>query len=105
MKFSIKHFLVFVFFLFPVAAYSQGSGSSEPRKEKKENNFAVTRSVSGTVASASESSVVIKRSSGKTITLRIRNSTKVGSGCLQTDQRVRATYTPKNRNATAISCN
>lgn len=104
MKFSVKHLLFVAFLIFPVAAFAQGSGSSEPKKNPKENNFAVTRSVSGVIQSNSNSSVVIKNKNGKNITLSITKNTRVGRSCLRRGKSVRATYTPNDRKATVVSC-
>lgn len=104
MKFSVKHLLFVAFLIFPVAAFAQGSGSSEPKKNPKENNFAVTRSVSGVIQSNSTNSVVIQSKSGKNITLGVTKNTRISRGCLRRGKNVRATYTPNDRRATAISC-
>ena len=104
MKFSIKHLLFVTFLIFPVAAFAQGSGSSEPKKTPKENNFAVTRSVSGVIQSNSNNSVVIQSKNGKNITLGVTKNTRISRGCLRRGKSVRATYTPNDRRATAVSC-
>lgn len=104
MKFSIKHLLFVAFMLFPVAAFAQGSGSSEPRKTPKENNFAVTRSINGIVKSAAGNSVVVQSKNGNRITLNITGNTQVSRSCLQTGKNVRVTYLPKDRKATIIRC-
>ncbi|GEM_PF-6015544 len=103
MEFSIKHLLILVILLFPVAAYSQGSGSSDPKKEPGKN-FAVTRTVSGVVRSVGRGSVVIRNSKGRNVSLNITNRTTVGKGCLNVSRRVRAKYNPNNRNAVSVTC-
>lgn len=104
MKFSIKHLLFVAFLLFPVAVFAQGSGSSEPKKTPKENNFAVTRSVRGVIQSTSRSSVVIQSKNGKSISLGITKNTRISRSCLRRGKDVRVTYTPNDRKATIIRC-
>lgn len=105
MKISFKHFLFFAFlFLLPAAVFGQGSGSSEPKKDREKSNFAVTRSVNGIVKSANRNSVVVQSKNGNRITLNITQNTRLSRSCLQTGTNVRATYTPKDRKATIIRC-
>ena len=105
MKFSIKHLLFVAFMLFPAVAFAQGSGSSEPRKTPKENNFAVTRTVSGVIQSTDKNSVVIQSKNGANISLGITKNTRISRSCLRRGKDVRATYTPNDRRATIIRCN
>ncbi len=104
MSFSIKNFLFVTLLIFPVAIFAQGSGSSEPKKNPKENNFAVTRSVNGIVKSSSKSSLEIKDKNGKSISFNITKNTRIRRSCLRREKNVRVIYTPEDRRATSISC-
>lgn len=108
MKISIKHLLFFAFLLLPAMAYGQGSGSTAPAEtastSSRISNFAVTRSLNGTVLSSGKSSVVLKTSNGKRVSFRLTRQTKLSRGCLKQGSRVRVTYTTKDRRATRVAC-
>ena len=109
MKISIKILLSAAFLFLPLSGFAQGSGSSEPTKSasgaarRDKSNFAMTRSVSGSITSLKNGSVIVKSASGKSVALRVTAKTR-GGGCLQTGKNVRITYTPDDAAATLVRC-
>lgn len=109
MKISIKILLAAGFLFFSGNVFAQGSGSSEPAKSKSgaarrdKNNFAVTRSVSGSITSIKNGGVVVKGKNGKNISLRVTEKTQIG-GCLRVGRNVKVIYTPNNRVASLVRC-
>lgn len=100
MKNLNKLVLFAAFLLLPMVVMAQGSGSSDP--DKKDKNFAVTRSVSGVLDSKSSNSIVIKTKKGNKITLKTTENTEwVGSPKI--GQRVKATYMQKDRKVTVVA--
>jgi len=101
MKNLNKLVLFAAFILLPVAVSAQGSGSSDTNNKPKKNNFAVTRSVSGTLNSQSAGSIVVKIKNGENISLVLTNKTrfitrpKVG-------QRVKVIYSANNKKAIVV---
>ena len=107
MRLSIRSLLFCALLLLPVAAFSQGSGSSThktPGARKPSANFAVTRTLRGVITAANAGSVSVKLSNRKTMSLTVTRNTRVVGDCLVVGRRVTATYRPGDRRATVIRC-
>lgn len=109
MKIPIKILLSIGFLFFSVNAFAQGSGSSNPTKSaggttrREKNNFAVTRSVSGSVTSIKNGSLIVKGKNGKSVSLRVTSKTQVG-GCLRVGRNVKVIYAPGSGVASLVRC-
>jgi hypothetical protein len=107
MKFNLKLTIFIVFLIVPIAVFGQGSGSSEGSKtsdEKmmKKSNFAINRSLSGTVVSINATSISIRTSSGKTSVFAITRNTKFVGSRPKKGERSRVTYLAQKRQAVTI---
>lgn len=104
---KLKLAVLGILFIAPVLAYGQGSGSSESTKSTgggsaKKSNFAINRSISGTVVSISASSISIQTGSGKTNTFAIRRNTKFIGGRPSKGDKVKVTYLANNKQIVSI---
>ncbi len=104
---KLKLAVLTVFLIVPVLAYGQGSGSSKGSKSSsggmvQKSNFAINRSISGTVVSISALSISISTSSGKTIVFMIKQNTKFVGGRPGKGDKAKITYLAQNRQATLI---
>lgn len=107
MKLNLKLVIFAVFLIVPVSSFGQGSGSSEGSKtsggkKTKKSNFGINRSLSGTVASISVSSISIKTGSGKTSVFSITRNTRFVGGRPKTGDKRKVTYLAQNREAVTI---
>jgi hypothetical protein len=112
MKHLAKFFLFAAFLFVPATILAQGSGSTEspasvnkPKSGKsraEKNNFAVTRSVNGTVDSIGSNSIVLTSSNGKNVSLRLTKNTRFVGGRPKSGQKVRVNYTAANNTATIV---
>lgn len=107
MKSNLKLLIFAAFLLVPLAAFGQGSGSSEGSKTSagktaKKNNFAISRSFSGTVDSINASSIGIRAISGKTSVFTIKRDTRFVGGRPKKGDKAKVTYLAQNRQAVTI---
>lgn len=104
---KLKLAVLTFFLIVPVLTYGQGSGSSKSTKSSsgntaKKSNFAINRSISGTITSISLSSISILNSSGKTNAFVIKRNTKFIGGRPGKGDRVKVTFLASNKQAVSI---
>lgn len=97
MKNVIKLFLFAAILFVPAAVFAQGSGSSYPPPQPggsagavfgEEDNFAITRSTSGTIVGLKEGILTIKTDKDKEVQIALAKETKfkVGKKSLNSDE-------------------
>ncbi|MGQ0540977.1 MAG: hypothetical protein ACT4O9_03895 [Blastocatellia bacterium] len=116
----MKPLLYGMFLLIPALAYGQGSGSVSPAPNRDgspennfpENNFVVTRSANGTIASLQKGVLIIKDKRNKEIRVLLTKDTKfkVGKKTVKVDEldesrfaqgnEIKVTYVPNLKNPT-----
>jgi hypothetical protein len=107
MKLNLKFIIFAVFLIVPFVAFGQGSGSSEgsktsSEKMRKKSNFAINRSLSGTISSINASSISVRTSSGKTSVFVITKNTKFIGVRPKKGERSKVTYLVQNKQAVTI---
>jgi hypothetical protein len=108
MKISLKILIFATLLLCPILAFSQGSGSSEMKKDSAtknksgKNNFVVTKSATGLVTSITSNSLTIKNKSGKNMVYFLTKNSRFVGTRPRNGENVKITYSANDRKITVV---